>query len=131
MTRLMILTFWGTPRDGDRFGHAHESGPTMAIPWWPFCRCFPSEPGSSYTMCSRLKSGWTFTRFHGAHDVHGVVLGVSLLALGAGLALAVAMYVWKTPDPAWVAGRFPALYQLVTVRYFDRFYLYLSDVAVF
>jgi hypothetical protein len=57
---------------------------------------------------------------HGAHDVHGVVLGVSFVALGAGLSLAVAMYVFKTPDPVWVAGRFPALYQLVTVRYFDR-----------
>jgi hypothetical protein len=41
------------------------------------------------------------------------------------------MYVFKMPDPVWVADGFPALYQLVTVRYFDRVYLYLSDVLLF
>jgi NADH-quinone oxidoreductase subunit L len=49
MTRLMILTFWGTPRDGDRFGHAHESGPTMAIPLVVLA-IFPWEPGS-FALC--------------------------------------------------------------------------------
>jgi NADH:ubiquinone oxidoreductase subunit 5 (subunit L)/multisubunit Na+/H+ antiporter MnhA subunit len=57
MTRLMLLTFWGTPRDGDRFGHAHESGPTMAIPlwFWPFSLL---ARGSFWNMCSLFTSGW-------------------------------------------------------------------------
>ncbi len=131
MTRLMILTFWGTPRDGDRFGHAHESGPTMAIPL-AILAVFSIGAGFLLHYVFPFEK-WVeiHALHHGAHDVHGVVLGVSLLALGAGLALAVAMYVFKTPDPVWVAGRFPVLYQLVTVRYFDRVYLYLSDVLCF
>ncbi|MBK8871381.1 MAG: NADH-quinone oxidoreductase subunit L [Elusimicrobia bacterium] len=131
MTRLMILTFWGTPRDGERFGHAHESGPAMAIPL-AILAVFSIGAGFLLHFVFPFDK-WVVINalHHGAHDGHGVVLGVSLVALAAGLSLAVAMYVFKKPDPVWVAGRFPALYQLVTVRYFDKAYLYLSDVLCF
>lgn len=32
MTRVTILTFFGEPRDRDKYEHAHESGPTMTLP---------------------------------------------------------------------------------------------------
>ena len=133
MTRLMILTFWGTPRDGDRFGHAHESGPAMAIPLVVLA-IFSVGAGFLLQYVFPFKKWVAFETVSAVVDSHGghaVVLLTSLGALSLGLGLAVAMYVWKVPDPAWVARRFPALYQLVTVRYFDRFYLTLADWLCF
>ena len=129
MTRLMILTFWGTPRDGDRFGHAHESGPTMAIPLVILAvfsigagflleYVFPFHKWVAFESVAEAVEG---------HGSHGIVLLTSLGALASGLLLAMAMYIFKSPDPAWVAARFPALYQLVTVRYFDKAYLALAE----
>ncbi|MBL8024363.1 MAG: NADH-quinone oxidoreductase subunit L [Elusimicrobia bacterium] len=133
MTRLMILTFWGTPRDGDRFGHAHESGPAMSIPLVVLAvfsigagfllhYVFPFHTWVDFLVPGSGGDG---------HGVHAIVLGSSLAALALGLGLAVGMYVWKSPDPAWVAGRFPVLYRLVTERYFDRFYLGLTEWICF
>lgn len=133
MSRLMILTFWGTPRDGDRFGHAHESGPAMAI---PLAVLAIFSVGAGFLLeyifpFHKWVAFETLTPVVEAHGVHGVVLLSSLGALALGVGLAVAMYVWKSPDPVWVAGRFSVLYQLVTVRYFDRFYLWLSELLCF
>ena len=129
MTRLMLLTFWGTPRDGDRFGHAHESGPTMAIPLVVLAifsigagflleYVFPFHKWVAFEVAAPVVE---------AQGGHLAALVTSLVGLPLGLGLAVAMYVFKSPDPAWAAARFPALYQLVTVRYFDKVYLVLAE----
>ncbi|MBK8574870.1 MAG: hypothetical protein IPN90_04035 [Elusimicrobia bacterium] len=129
MTRLMILTFWGTPRDGDRFGHAHESGPTMAIPLvvlaiFSIGAGFLLEYVFPFHKWVSIESVLPVVDGHGGH---AAALLTSLVSLPMGLGLAVTMYVFKSPDPAWVAARFPALYQLVTVRYFDKIYLVLAE----
>ncbi len=129
MTRLMVLTFWGSPRDAHRFGHAEESGPTMIYPLI-ILAVFSVVTGFLLEYPFPLEKwvslpGAVLEGTHGGS--HALVLSASLAALALGLGLAFTMYIGNSPDPARVAARFPALYEIVTVRYFDRFYLKLAD----
>ncbi|HMZ26241.1 MAG TPA: NADH-quinone oxidoreductase subunit L [Elusimicrobiota bacterium] len=138
MTRLMILTFIGTPRDAHRFQHAHESGPTMTLPLsllavlsivsgfllhyiWPFAKLVPkaAEVVAEASTDAASEPG------------HLVVLGVSLAALALGLIGAYAVYVLGSPNPKRLAERFPRIYTALGTRYFDAFYLKLVDVLCF
>ncbi len=138
MTRLMILTFIGTPRDAERFRHAHESGLSMTLPLsvlaalslfagfllhyiWPFANLVP-----------RAAHAVAETVGHGPEGGgHAVVLALSLAALGLGLLGAYTVYILRNPDPEKMAARFPGLHALLTVRHFDRFYLKLADWLCF
>lgn len=147
MTRMMILTFVGTPRDAHRFGHAHESGPTMTIPL--IVLAIPSAllglvfhtNAFSFDRWVQLTGSSDAARLvaehvavageAGAHGGHGVVLATSLAAVSLGIVLAVAMYIFKTPDPARVAAAFPRVHGILTNRFFDPAYLWLAEWTIF
>jgi NADH-quinone oxidoreductase subunit L len=123
MCRLTFLTFLGDPRDPHKFAHAHESGPSMAVPLavlavlslgagffltyvWPFGKWVPAASGAAH---------------HGGF----FVLLVSLAALGVGGGLAWSMYLMGSPNPAALARRYPGLHEALGRRYTDELYLWL------
>jgi len=125
----MILTFWGTPRDAHRFSHAHESDLSMTIPLGVLA--LVALLGGLLLHFGFPLERWV--HWGNPHEVisdslHYTVLGVSLLALLGGMGLGLSMYVKGKPNPEVIVARFPALYRWVTVRYFDRFYVFLVDV---
>lgn len=136
MTRLMILTFIGTPRDKEKFHHAHESGPSMTFPLillavlslvsgfflhyiWPFEHLVPNVLAEVAHTAEEHGNG------------HTVVLVTSLAALGLGLLSAYAVYIRRTPDPKALAEKFPKIHTLLSTRYFDALYLKLADLLCF
>ncbi|MBL0250754.1 MAG: hypothetical protein IPQ26_08975 [Elusimicrobia bacterium] len=54
-----------------------------------------------------------------------------MTAVTLGLVLAIAMYVFKTPDPARLAAALPGVHRLLTDRLFDPFYLKVSEALCF
>jgi len=142
MTRMMILTFYGTPRDAHRFGHAHESGPSMTIPLMvlavpsAFLGLLFHSHGLSFDKWVQLTGKAAEHTAHAAeaaagHGGHYIVLGASLAAVSLGLVLSIAMYVFKTPDPARLAAALPGVYRLLNDRFFDPFYVKISEIFCF
>jgi NADH-quinone oxidoreductase subunit L len=126
MCRLYILTFLGTPRDPQRFGHAHESPSLITIPLWALGAL--SVVGG-FVLAKGLPIHHLIPgpeAVENAH-VHHLVLGSSLTALAGGIALAYSMYVRGVPDPGKLALKFPGVYAFLNRRYADEFYLHLVE----
>ncbi len=140
MLRLMHLTFWGEPRNKERFDHAHESPPSMTIPLlvlatlslfsvgWPIPflgghaipEMLPSPPSAVAEALPSIEGGE-----HG-HPGLGYILTsflVALLVLAVGWLLYRRTYKDQRPGPdAWVR-RFPQSYATINGLYFfDEFY---------
>ncbi len=134
ITRLGVKVFHGSPREPEIVSHAHESPQVMTIPMgllatgtiavsvlWlpPFIK--PFHPLSDFLLPSL---GPTHEL---AHEKEIAVTIFSLTVSGAGLLLAVFVYLWR-PGLLWgLAQRLPWVYQLVAHKFYvDEIYLSLT-----
>nr|MBN2278626.1 NADH-quinone oxidoreductase subunit L [candidate division Zixibacteria bacterium] len=123
MFRLCFMTFTGSPRNQDRFDHAHESPKSMTVPLMilAFLAIFAGWTGMPW-----LKHGFAaFAFHHEAYHVHanyGLMLLSTVVAV-SGIGLAYFIYYKNAFSAEVIAGRFKLLYRLSYNKfYFDEIY---------
>ncbi|MBL8696389.1 MAG: NADH-quinone oxidoreductase subunit L [Planctomycetes bacterium] len=150
MFRLVHMTFHGEPRDREKFDHAHESGPTMAIPLivlgflavicgygyhhgipnvWPEHGGWFQELWRDpvpHEIAHKLAGAHIHDAAHVEHVQHlahnSAMMG-SLAVAGLGILLSCAFYLWRKLDAAAWARTFGPVYTLVLNKYYvDEFY---------
>jgi NADH-quinone oxidoreductase subunit L len=139
MTRVVMLTFFGRPRDHHAFEHAHESPPNMTAPLVVLAVLaviggFVIFEGAGEAL--GFHSGWlgfVYNPTHGPEEFEFVawisVLSVVLVALG----IAAGVFFWRgDAEPARRAGEFsPLTYRLLYNRfYIDETYQYVINYVV-
>ncbi len=131
MGRLIFMTFWGENRaDAEVQAHIHESPPVMTVPL-----VILAIPAAFLGLIVGLppEGGWVHTFLESVfYDVEheaftwigegGALMGVSLLAVIAGLVIAWWLYVRQTDVPGRIAGRVPWAYKASLNK------VYLDDV---
>jgi NADH-quinone oxidoreductase subunit L len=133
MFRSLFLTFAGTPRDKDKFHHAHESPFTMTVPLM-ILAVLSIGLGFSLWYHGNL-SHWISWGAHEAqaashgegHDMgHKIVLLTSLMVFAFGLLGAAFVYLTKPSKDDFLAQKLAPLHKLLSNRYYvDEFYLAL------
>ena len=132
VTRAMWMTFHGEPREHHLYEHAHESPPVMTVPlvllavgsvFAGVLLGFPPDAGFIHGFLEPSVAG------HGA-EVHApdyglitVLAGASVLAGLLGIAVGLAMYSRRRPDPAAVSRAAGPVYTLLKNKYYvDELY---------
>lgn len=131
MFRLIFLTFFGEPRDPERFDHAHESPATMTVPL--MILAVLSILGGFF-----LYGGLWFNHLvvppvigeeaaHGGHHgsaiVHYGAMVLSLVAAFSGIVLSYLVYYKKSISAEALAKKYNTLYQISYNKYWvDEFY---------
>jgi NADH-quinone oxidoreductase subunit L len=148
MFRLVHMTFHGEPRDREKFDHAHESGPAMAIPLIVL--------GSLAVLCGYHYAhggmpvpwnteGWFLEIWrdhrpfeallgghyaehqehfeHMVHESHVPAMVLSLAAAGTGILLSCAFYLFRWLSAEKAARSFGAVYRTILNKYYvDELY---------
>jgi NADH-quinone oxidoreductase subunit L len=143
MFRSLCLTFWGESRvEPEAQRHLHESGSKMTVPLillaffstvagyvsWP--RVFGGSEGFDRYLEPVFSPAEEALRNTPPHHFGGLsgglLMGFSVLAALAGIAVAVWWY-WKSTDvPKKLAERFAALHEILVHKYYvDEFYHWL------
>jgi len=124
MTRAVILTFFGQPRDHHKYEHAHESPPVMTVPLIILAILatvsgFPGSPFMNHAFAEFVKFG------HG-HEAEPSTF-VMLLAIGAallGVLVGVAIYGYGLISREKAIRSLRPLYLVLKNKYYvDEFYL--------
>jgi NADH-quinone oxidoreductase subunit L len=123
MFRLYFMTFTGTPRDKEKFDHAHESPKTMTYPlmFLAFLAIFAGWVGLPW-----LKHGFSSFVFH--EEVHHagpnyILMLVSTVVAVSGIGLSYLMYYKRSISADAVALKIKPLYNLSYNKYyFDEIY---------
>jgi len=130
VTRAMVLTFHGEPRDQHLYDHAHESPAVMTLPLIVLAVGsvlagfvgFPPEAGFIHGFIGPV------VQLHGAahHPEYTVIAALAAVSVAAGLigiGIGLAMYRGRRPDPAAVARLTRPVYRLLVNKYFiDELY---------
>ncbi|GAC1322887.1 MAG: NADH-quinone oxidoreductase subunit L [Chloroflexota bacterium] len=132
MTRLLVLVFWGEPRDRALYDHAHEPSLAMRAPMAVLMVLsifggWLAVPGGYNKMEAWLAP--VLQRYPGAHPVPGPP-SFSALSLIATLAVSLVgafaafqVYYRRSPSAERVAGAAPGVYRLLYHRYYvDELY---------
>jgi NADH-quinone oxidoreductase subunit L len=123
MFRLCFVTFFGQPRDKEKFDHAHESPKVMTIPLMvlAFLAVFAGWVGIPW-----LKHGYSsFVYHHQPHHAEPsfLLMIISTLVALSGIYLAYAMYHKKSISPEKLKSKFAFPYKLLYNKYyFDELY---------
>ncbi len=123
MFRLCFVTFFGKPRDQQKFDHAHESPKVMTIPLMvlAFLAVFAGWVGIPW-----LKHGYSsFVYHHHPHHAEPsyVLMIVSTLVALTGIYLAYAMYYKKSISADKLKQKFSFIYKVLYNKYyFDELY---------
>ncbi len=123
MFRLCFLTFTGTPREREKFDHAHESPKSMTVPLiiLAFLSVFAGWVGIPW-----LEHGYSsFVYHHHPHHAEpSILLMIISLSIGlSGIGLAYLIYYKKSISADAIAERFKPLYTLLYNKYyFDEIY---------
>jgi len=132
MFRLIFLTFFGEPRDPERYEHAHEAPDVMTMPlvalavlsilggfglygalWFNHLVVPPVIGGAVHAAEGH----------HGSALAHYGAMVLSILAAFSGIALAYFMYYTKTISADALAEKYPWLYDWSHAKYrMDEFY---------
>jgi len=141
MFRLVILTFLGEHRDGQRYEHLRESPAVMTIPlivfailsFFAFYSFNPfgassgwffgamERPASVVPMSVQAANGEIFEE--AVHQAHIPAMGLSLTVAGLGILTAFATYKWKKINADALSERFNGIYKfLLNKWYFDELY---------
>ncbi len=152
MFRLVILTFFGKPRDHHKYDHAHESPPNMSVPlvilavlsfafWFKaplaekgWFEVLVPKPASAVSASFAVPANAGLSAeapagakgehdLHLAHKAHTIAMYSSVGVAGLGILLAFGIYMLGWVDPDKVAAKFPRLHDfLVNKWYFDELY---------
>jgi len=133
VTRAMYLTFHGEPRDRHIYEHAHESPPVMTVPLALLAAGavlsgvvlgFPPEGGFVHRSLEPVLSVERPEQHAEPNYVLIAGLAATSVAAGlAGIAVGLAMYARRRPDPAAVARAAGPIYTLLLNKYFvDELY---------
>jgi NADH-quinone oxidoreductase subunit L len=123
MFRLCFVTFFGAPRDKDKFDHAHESPKVMTVPLMilAFLAIFAGWVGIPW-----LKHGFSsFVYHHHPHHVEPnfLLMLISTLVALSGIYLAYAMYYKKSISPEKLKEKLAFPYKVLYNKYyFDELY---------
>ncbi len=123
MFRLCFVTFFGKPRDQEKYDHAHESPKTMTIPLMvlAFLSIFAGWVGIPW-----LKHGYSsFVYHHQPHHVEPnyILMIVSTVVALSGIYLAYAMYYKKSISAEKLKEKFAFPYKVLYNKYyFDELY---------
>jgi len=127
MFRLCFLTFFGAPRDQEKFDHAHESPKSMTGPlmFLAFLSIFAGWVGIPW-----LQHGYASFVYHG-HPHHAepsfILMGISTVVALSGIGLAYLMYYKGAISPVAMGDRFKLAYKILYNKYYiDEFY----DMAI-
>ncbi|GAB4324875.1 MAG: NADH-quinone oxidoreductase subunit L [Candidatus Zixiibacteriota bacterium] len=123
MFRLYFMTFTGTPRDKEKYDHAHESPKTMTYPL--IFLAFLSVV-SGWIGLPWLHHGFSSVVYHGQPhhaEFHISLALISTLVGLSGIGLAYLMYYKRSIDPAKLGASMKGLYTtLYNKYYFDEVY---------
>jgi NADH-quinone oxidoreductase subunit L len=123
MFRLCFLTFFGTPRDMERYEHAHESPKSMTGPlvFLAVLSIFAGWVGIPW-----LKHGYSSVVYHGhPHHVEPNIflMVISTVVALSGIALAYLMYYKKSISAEAMGERFKLIYKILFNKYYvDEIY---------
>jgi len=135
MFRLVFMTFFGEPRDQERFDHAHESPNNMTYPlvFLGFLAIFAGWVGMPW-----LKHGFAAYVYsgHEPYHVHAdyLLMIVSTVVALSGIAVAYMIYFRRAISADKLAERFGLLYKLSFNKfYIDEIYdvILLNPILVF
>ncbi len=146
MMRLMYMTFWGEPKNQEKFDHAHESPPVMTIPLiiLAFLAIFAAGTVLPWQTAADTWYGDLVQRpdcaamadtaqlpevkhefehmyhemHHASHTAHYVALGVSLFVVALGFVLAWLFYGKKTLSAEKTANSIGPVYRTVVNKYY-------------
>ncbi|MGB7061195.1 MAG: NADH-quinone oxidoreductase subunit L [Candidatus Zixiibacteriota bacterium] len=123
MFRLCFVTFFGKPRDQEKYDHAHESPKVMTIPL--MILAFLSVV-AGWVGIPWLKHGYSsFVYHHEPHHVEPnfILMIVSTVVALSGIYLAYAMYYKKSISPEKLKTKFAFVYKVLYNKYyFDELY---------
>jgi NADH-quinone oxidoreductase subunit L len=127
MFRLCFLTFFGTPRNQEKFDHAHESPKSMTMPL-VFLAILSICAG--WVGIPWLTHGYSSVIYHG-HPHHAepeiLLMLISTIVAVSGIGLAYLMYYKKSISAEAMGQRFKPIYTLLYNKYYiDEIY----DAAV-
>ncbi|HOJ59934.1 MAG TPA: NADH-quinone oxidoreductase subunit L [bacterium] len=132
MFRLIFLTFFGEPRDPERYEHAHEAPDVMTLPlvalavlsilggfglygtlWFNHLVVPPVTGGAAHAAEGH----------HGSALAHYGAMVLSILAAFSGIVLAYCVYYTKSIPADALAAKYPWLYDWSHAKYrVDEFY---------
>jgi NADH-quinone oxidoreductase subunit L len=123
MFRLCFLTFFGTPRNQEKFEHAHESPKSMTMPL-VFLAILSICAG--WVGIPWLTHGYSSVIYHG-HPHHAepeiLLMLISTVVALSGIGLAYLMYYRKSISAEAMGQRFKPLYTLLYNKYYiDEIY---------
>jgi len=123
MWRLCFVTFFGKPRDQQRFDHAHESPNVMT---YPLIFLAILSICAGWVGLPWLSHGFASFAYHGeAYHPHAdyLLMGISTVVAVGGIVLAYLMYYKGSISPEKMAARFKTLHKLSYNKwYFDEIY---------
>ena len=132
MTRLVLLTFFGQPRDHHRYDHAHEAPASMTLPMGALCVL--SVIGGPLLLGPRvLEHFQAITRPAGVPEYHyvhldaGTVLN-ALLIFGLGAGSALLAFGLRVVDPERVKRALGPIHTFIDRRwYVDELYDWIVE----
>ncbi len=136
MFRALFLTFYGTPRNKEKFDHAHESPGTMTIPlvalavftviggygkWFEELVRKPSL--QMFAEGGAVQEAAHAATESAAHGAHTIAMALSIAFAFGGIAVAMMYYYWNKYSAEAVSKKFAGIYNfLLNKWYFDELY---------
>ena len=124
MTRAVVLTFFGRPRDEQRFAHAHEGGPELR---WPLVLlaipAFAAGFLAPALFGAPVHEFITFGEHQAAHEPESLVVLTGTLFAVAGILLGIVVYGLGWISPATLRSALATPYFVLQEKwFFDRAY---------
>ncbi|MCL4425037.1 MAG: NADH-quinone oxidoreductase subunit L, partial [Firmicutes bacterium] len=124
MTRAVILTFFGQPRDHHKYEHAHESPPVMTVPLVILATlaAVSGLPGSPFLH----NAFGEFVKFGHGHEAEpsSFVMIIAISAALLGVLAGVAIYGYKVISREKAIRSWRPLYLVLKNKYYvDEFYM--------
>ncbi|MEM7029278.1 MAG: NADH-quinone oxidoreductase subunit L [Chloroflexota bacterium] len=125
--RMVLLTFFGEPKDQELYDHAHENKPVMTYPLYilaglSILGMFLGIPGSGHFL-----NNWLDPVYHVGHHIslftEVLLILVSAVVSVTAIWFAYKYYVEEPDSPARMADRFGPLYKWAYDKYYvDEYY---------
>ncbi len=134
MFRLIFMTFFGEPKDKEKYDHAHESPWTMTVPlmvlaalsigpmWWGWVEHLLEKPELASFATTAVES-LKVENQKLAHSAHFIAMVTSIPVALSGILLAAIIYYWKKISAEIWGQRLKPIYNLLWNKYyFDEIY---------